>query len=586
MLLLAVGIGPEEFGPVDGGHDHFFDLLGDAVRLFDVRADGHVDVDVDVLRLVLGEELHLRREDAEEDERPEQQTDHAVEEEPGFGTAQGKSEDAFIHVFQGGEQPVLEPGGGWSEGVPVDQAHHASQDEEVAQGVQSRTEQQQAQDDEDARGDEQPADVHLGFLDAHVQAGQHGVDDERHEQRGRQHDDQRERQILHELADDARPDGQRQEGSERGGRGGNDGPSDFTHTVAGRVERRHALVHQSIDVLDDHDAIVHQHAECQDQGEEHHHIEGDAQRVEDGEAEEHGQRDGDPDEQGVPQSEEEQEHADHKQDPEDDAVLQFIDLRPRLVRLVGRDADVEVVRQEVRLCFGDDAVDLVGGDDQVFSGALAHVEGHHRVAPFAGEAGGFLIDELNRRHIPQVDGVAPFGLDDDGLELFGITEVADHLDRAAAAVHEDVAAGNGHVLLSNGLRNVIEADEHGLGAEVVDFDLHLLLVDPADFGLVDLVEVLDAVLQFFRVVLELVDGVVAGEVHLHHGDELGEVEVEDVGVAGEVVGEAGVAHGDVHFVLHLPECDFRGHGEIELDVNRAVALLARGEDDVDAGDAL
>ena len=254
--------------------------------------------------------------------------------------------------------------------------------------------------------------------------------------------------------------------------------------------------------------------------------------------------------------------------------------------MVRRDADIEVVRQEVRLCFGDDAVDLVGSNDQVFSGALSHVEGHHRVAPFAGEAGGFLIDELNGCHIPQVDGVAPFGLDDDGLELCGIAKVADHLDRAAAAVHEDVTTGNGHVLLSNGLGNVIEADEHGLGAEVVDFDLHLLLVDPADLGLIDLVEVLDAVLQFFCVVLELVDGVVAREVHLHHGDELGEVEVEDVGVAGEVVGEAGVAHGDVHFVLHLPERDFRGHGEIELDVDRAVALLARGEDDVDAGDAL
>ena len=103
LLLLPVGIGPEEFGPVDGGHDHLLDLLGDAVGLLDVGADGHVDVDIDVLRLVLGEELHLRWEEAEQDQRAEKQTDHAVEEKPRLGAAQGKPEHALIHVFQGRE---------------------------------------------------------------------------------------------------------------------------------------------------------------------------------------------------------------------------------------------------------------------------------------------------------------------------------------------------------------------------------------------------------------------------------------------------------------------------------------------------
>ena len=135
--------------------------------------------------------------------------------------------------------------------------------------------------------------------------------------------------------------------------------------------------------------------------------------------------------------------------------------------------------------------------------------------------------------------MAPLGFDNDGLEFGRVAEVADHLDRAPASVHEDVATGNGHVLLSNGLGNVIEADEHGLGAEVVDLDLHLLLVDPADLGLIDLVEVLDAVLQFLGVVLELVDGVVAGQVHLHHGDELGEFKSNTLGSLGRSSGKLG-----------------------------------------------
>ena len=132
----------------------------------------------------------------------------------------------------------------------------------------------------------------------------------------------------------------------------------------------------------------------------------------------------------------------------------------------------------------------------------------------------------------------------------------------------------------------LKLTRHGLGLEVIDLDLHLLLVDAADFGFVDLlVQVLDAVLQFLGIVLELVDGVVAGQVDLHHWDELREIEVEDVGVTGQVVGEAGVAHGDVHFVLDLSQGDLGGDGKVEFDVDGAVSLLARGEDDVDAGDA-
>ncbi len=156
----------------------------------------------------------------------------------------------------------------------------------------------------------------------------------------------------------------------------------------------------------------------------------------------------------------------------------------------------------------------------------------------------------------------------------------------AGLLHEDVTTRNGQVFLADGLCDVIEADEHGFCPEVVDFDLHFFGVHAADFCLVDLVHIFNALLQDFRVILELVDGVIAGKVDLHDGHQLGEVEVEDVGVAGQVVRKAGIAHGDVHLVLDLSQRHFWGYREVEFDVNRAVSLLARRDDFIDAGDAL
>ena len=157
---------------------------------------------------------------------------------------------------------------------------------------------------------------------------------------------------------------------------------------------------------------------------------------------------------------------------------------------------------------------------------------------------------------------------------------------APAPIHQDVATGDGQVFLADGLGDVVEADEHGFRPKVVDFDLHFFGVHPSDLGLVDLLDVLDALLQDFGVVFQLVDGVVPRKIDLHDRDELGEVEVEDVGVAGQVVWKAGVAHGDVHLVLDLSQCHFWCYGEVELDVDGAVALLARRDDLVDARDAL
>ena len=143
MLRFSVFSFLEKFGAVDGLHDHALDLLGDPVGLLDVRADGHVDVDVDILRLVLWEELHLGWEHAQQHEGCKQQSDHAVEEQPRLGAAERETQQALIAVLQGGKELVLKPSGSRCQEVPVEQANDAAEHEEVAQGVPSGAQQEQ-----------------------------------------------------------------------------------------------------------------------------------------------------------------------------------------------------------------------------------------------------------------------------------------------------------------------------------------------------------------------------------------------------------------------------------------------------------
>ncbi len=103
-------------------------------------------------------------------------------------------------------------------------------------------------------------------------------EDQRHGERGGERGEQRDRQILHELADDAGPEHQRQEGGERGQRGGRD-----RHRHPGRGEAvGFALVqplgHLAIGELGDDDGAVDQHADGEDQAEQHHHVDRHAGR--------------------------------------------------------------------------------------------------------------------------------------------------------------------------------------------------------------------------------------------------------------------------------------------------------------------
>ena len=122
-----------------------------------------------------------------------------------------------------------------------------------------------------------PTATHVFLTHPHEDRGQHGVDHERHKQRRPQHNDQRHWKVAHELTNEAWPKRQGQKGSQRRACGRDDGPSHLSHAVARRVERTVPFVHQAVNVLDHHNAVVDEHAQRQHQGEQDHGVERDAQ---------------------------------------------------------------------------------------------------------------------------------------------------------------------------------------------------------------------------------------------------------------------------------------------------------------------
>ena len=99
-------------------------------------------------------------------------------------------------------------------------------------------------------------------------------EDQRIDQRGGKGDDQGDRQVFHELANDAGPEEQRREGGDAGHGGGDHRPG---HPMRGHREGLaflHPLGHPAFGEFGDDDRVVDQHPDGEDQREEDDDVDG------------------------------------------------------------------------------------------------------------------------------------------------------------------------------------------------------------------------------------------------------------------------------------------------------------------------
>ena len=137
-------------------------------------------------------------------------------------------------------------------------------------------------------------DLFLGAQCGGTRAGHHG---QRHDQRGQQAEGDSQRHIGEQFAHHAGGEDHRQKYADGGQGRGDDGTRNLPGTLNRSPRGRYAAPAQTVDVLDDNDRVIHQHADAQRQARQTEDIEGDAGEIHHHDGKQHAQRHRDGDDQ-------------------------------------------------------------------------------------------------------------------------------------------------------------------------------------------------------------------------------------------------------------------------------------------------
>ena len=202
---------------------------------------------------------------------------------------------------------------------------------------------------------------------------------QRIEHRRRQRRDQRDRHVLHELADDPRPEQQRREGGDPRQRRGDHRPGHPPRREREGLLARHALGHPPLGELGDDDRIVHQHPDREDQAEEHDDVDGQPRQRQQEDADQERHRDREADQDRRPPGEREQDDDEDQHHRGQHAVLQVGEELADVGRLVLAEADHRALGHHRAGGLGG-GLHPVHRLDQVGAGALGDLDGDRRLA--------------------------------------------------------------------------------------------------------------------------------------------------------------------------------------------------------------
>ncbi len=334
-----------------------------------------------------------------------------------------------------------------------------------------------------------------------------------------------------------------------------------------------------VDVLDDDDRVVDQHAQRQDQAEEHDEVEGEAQGLERQEGQQHRQRDREADEEAAARAHEGEHHAHDEDQRGEDAVLELADHVADVAGLVGEDPVAGAGRPPLRV-EGDQALDLVGHVEDVGAGALGDRHRHRRqpVHPRVGLA--ILVAVDDARQVAHEDGPVAHPLDGDLFDLLGAGELAGHAQQQAAATRCHLAPGDVDVLVADGVDDVVELEAVVADAVGEDLDPHLPGPAARDLGVQHPRHPGDLVLELLGDALEL--GLVGpGEGDEQHRD-VREGDLADRGLV-YVAGQLGF--GAVDAIAHPLKRVLDDHVRLELERDDAQPLGRGGAHLLDVAQA-
>ncbi len=327
-----------------------------------------------------------------------------------------------------------------------------------------------------------------------------------------------------------------------------------------------------VDVLHDDDAVIHQHAQGQDEGEEDDHVEGDIPAGQENKRHEHGVGNGDGDENRRASADEDEDDGQNQDEARDNVVLEIGHQQLDILGHVRGQVDFQRRRQEGSHLVNS-ALDSLDHLEDVFAAALQHGEGNALllVDPTSGER--ILVAILDEGQIAQVHRFSVLHEGDDGEDLRWVLEILGHTDQVfgwadvhTAARHVDVSAFNGGY--QGGEGDIVCGD-----TIQVKLNVNLPFQPARDPCLQDSLHGLDAVLEIICEGLESAQAEGAGEDHPNDGD-VGEVHLRDNGFVGKISGK--VVLSLVDLIPHLLERIVDVHLGKEFDGNGGESFLRSG----------
>ena len=418
-------------------------------------------------------------------------------------------------------------------------------------------------------------------MGSHVGRRQRRVGGECDDERGGERDADGDRQDRHEVADDAGPEEERHEGADRRQGRVEHRAADLAGADLRRLEGGLALLHVAVDVVDDDDRVVDQHADREHQREQHHHVERHARQLHDYEGEEHREWDRRADEERVAQPHGEEEHDDDEDHAGEDVVLEIGDHDPDVLRLVCQEGRLDPRRPGAAQAV-DGGLQPVGELDDVRARTLLHRQ-RHRFAAVDARVGAALLEAVaHRGDVAHLHRALVDHLDHELLDGDRIVDLARDAQGERLPLERELAARNRDVLVADRVEHVVERGAIEPQPLRVDVDLHLALDATDERRAQHAGDRLDLVLNRLRQPPQLDRTDVAGEMDLEDR-HVGEVELAQDRLLG-VGRELGL--GEVDPVAHLLQREVEIDAGDELDVHHRNALGRRRSDLLDPLEAL
>ena len=331
--------------------------------------------------------------------------------------------------------------------------------------------------------------------DEHLEEGNH-----HHGQQQRYHqvDGNRPREVGDEVAHDAlhgEEDGVEDDADAEGGQ--QQRGEELAGALDGRIPARIAPSEVVEVAVDDHNRVVDNHAQHDNQRGERHRVERDAAGVHQPHGDEGREGDGDGCHDGRAPREEEHHHHDDDGHGDEQVAQERRDGVADDLRLVGDARHVDVRRKHLLGERVEHLVDLAPVLHDVVSVAHLHREQHAAVAVVEDVAVGVVVSTLDARHIAYAEHVA-LGVAPDDLvgNLLLAAQRRGEVDRGLGAAH------GGQPLRGERRREHLLADAVGGQPVVVDVDGYLLRLEAVGAEVRDRLDAAQPVAQLVEVLLQ------------------------------------------------------------------------------------